>query len=161
MSKKDRDPGIQPRPKDGDADVTEQLVRLMSRDLVFTMRFLGESQHRLQVHFQAFMEQEMAAAGLTRETHPMLSGFIEQHAILMREFVFSGVALSRQFRIEEIERLIGDTTALLRVDIWDQLRSHIDMAEQRFCAQLPELPHLLNYLEAPGKAAEKPPDEGK
>lgn len=139
-------------------DVTSDLVRLMPRDLVFAMHFLGESRHLLQRHFQNFMEAEMRAAGMTPETHPMIHAFIERHALLMRDFVFSGVSLSRQFHIEEIERLIGDETSLLRVDIWDQLRTHIEMAEKQFRAQVPGLPLLLSGWETPEP---KPGQEGQ
>jgi hypothetical protein len=131
------------------SDVAGDLVRLMPRDLVFTMRFLGESQHLLQKHFQSFMEAEMRAAGITQETHPMIHAFIERHAILMRDFVFSGTSLSRQFHIEEVERLLGDRSGLLRVDIWDQLQSHIDTAEKQFRSQIPSLPALLSGWETP------------
>lgn len=148
-------PGKDDRPLPGhqeEDDVTSDLVRLMPRDLVFTMRFLGESQNLLQRHFQGFMEAEMAAAGMTPETHPMIHAFIERHALLMRDFVFSGVALTRQFRIEEIERLIGDSTSLLRVDIWDELKGHIAMAERQFRSQVPGLPQLLSGWAAPAPA---------
>lgn len=138
-------------------DVTQDLVALMPRDLVFSMRFLGESQLRLQRHFHDFMIAEMADAGITQETHPTIHAFVERHAILLRDFVFSGVSLSRQFRIREIEQLIGDATALLRVDIWDQLRSHVDMAERQFLAQLPQLPRLLEEWEAPARPGAKEP----
>ena len=153
-------PGKDDRPLPGrqeQDDVTSDLVRLMPRDLVFTMHFLGESQNLLQRHFQGFMEAEMAAAGMTEETHPMIHAFIERHALLMRDFVFSGVALTRQFRIEEVERLIGDSTSLLRVDIWDQLRGHIAMAERQFRSQVPGLPQLLSGWAAP--APKTPPDD--
>lgn len=141
-----------PTAKHGQDDVTSDLVRLMPRDLVFTMRFLGESQHLLYRHFHIFMEAEMRAAGITQDTHPMIHAFVERHALLMRDFVFSGVALSRQFHIEEIERLIGDRTSLLRVDIWDQLKSHIETAEKQFRAQIPGLPLLLSGWEAPASS---------
>lgn len=140
---------VPPLPMRGEDDVAADLVRLLPRDLVFTMRFLGESRHLLQRHFQVFMEREMQAAGLTQETYPMIHAFIERHALLMRDFVFSGVALSRQLRIEEIERLMGDRTSLLRVDIWDQLKSHIDMAETQFKSQLPGLPGQLSGWKLP------------
>lgn len=130
-------------------DVSAELVRLMPRDLVFVMRFMGESQHRLQGHFQDFIRAELAARGVTAETHPMIHLFIESHAILLRDFVFSGVSLSRQFRVEEIERLTGDTTSMIRVDIWDQLKSHIETAEKQFHAQAGGLSGLLSAFEKP------------
>jgi hypothetical protein len=119
----------------------------MQRDLVFVMRFLGESQHLMQAHFQTFILRELATRQITEETHPLIHAFAERHAIMLRDFVFSGVSLSRQFRIEEVEQLTGDT--MIRVDIWDQLRSHIEMAERQFRGQLPELPALLEAWKSP------------
>ncbi|RVD70737.1 MAG: hypothetical protein E5V62_10040 [Mesorhizobium sp.] len=130
-------------------DIAGDLVRLMPRDLVFVMRFLGESQFRLQSHFQDFIRAELAAGGVTAVTHPMIHLFIENHAILLRDFVFSGVSLSRQFRVEEIECLTGDTTSVMRVDIWDQLKSHIETAEKQFRSQAGTLPGLLAAFEQP------------
>lgn len=149
MTDKDGLPGQQGH----DQDVTTDLVRLMSRDLIFTMRFLGESQHRLQRHFQDFIEAEIGAAGMTQQSHPMIHAFIERHAIMLRDFVFSGVSLSRQFHVDEIERLLGDTTSLLRVDIWDDLKSHIEAAEKQFRSQVPRLPNLLSDWESPAPDA--------
>ncbi|MDX8502387.1 hypothetical protein RFM99_28790 [Mesorhizobium sp. VK4C] len=145
-----KDSRAPPPPMSGLSDgIAGDLVRLMPRDLVFVMRFMGESQFRLQSHFQDFIRAELAAAGVTAETHPMIHLFIESHAILLRDFVFSGVSLSRQFRVEEIERLIGDTTAMTRVDIWDQLKSHIETAEKQFRSQTGTLPKLLAAFEKP------------
>jgi len=141
---------LPPGPMSSHADgVTGDLVKLMPRDLVFVMRFMGESQHRLQSHFQDFIRAELAAGGVTPETHPMIHLFIESHAILLRDFVFSGVSLTRQFRVEEIERLTGDTTSMIRVDIWDQLKSHIETAEKQFQSQAGTLPKLLSAFEKP------------
>ena len=136
-----------PLPLGSGRDVTTELARLMQRDLVFVMRFMGESQYLMQAHFQDFILRELARIGITQDTHPMIHAFVERHAILLRDFVFSGVSLSRQFRVEEMERLTGDT--MIRVDIWDQLRSHISMAEQQFGAQLPQLPAMLDAWKSP------------
>ncbi|WP_292194347.1 hypothetical protein [Mesorhizobium sp.] len=144
----DNDTPDLPRPNQPD-DVSAELVRLMPRDLVFVMRFMGESQHRLQGHFQDFIRAELAARGVTAETHPMIHLFIESHSILLRDFVFSGVSLSRQFRIDEIERLTGDTTSMIRVDIWDQLKSLIETAEKQFHTQADGLSGLLSAFEKP------------
>lgn len=131
--------------------VTEDLLRLMPRDVVFSLRFLGESQHVLHNHFQDFIRQRLAADGVTQETHPLIHGFIDTHAILLRDFVFSGVSLAHQLRIEEFERLIGDTTSITRVDIWDQLQSHIDTAERQFVKQISSLQPYLEALEDPAR----------
>lgn len=150
MTPSDDDSPDLPQPNQPD-DVSAELVRLMPRDLVFVMRFMGESQHRLQGHFQDFIRAELAARGVTTETHPMIHLFIESHAILLRDFVFSGVSLSRQFRIDEIELLTGDTTSMIRVDIWDQLKSHIETAEKQFRSQANGLPRLLSAFEKPAE----------
>jgi hypothetical protein len=134
------------------SDITTRLVELMQRDLVFVMRFIGESQHLMQTHFQQFVLDELAATGVTPESHPMIHAFAEKHALMLRDFVFSGVALSRQFRVEEMEQLTGDT--LLRVDVWDQLRNHISMAESQFRHQLPELPPALEAWKTPPAAGQ-------
>ena len=140
--------GDNPRPSGAaDGDVTTQLVERMQRDLVFVMRFIGESQHLMQSHFQQFILGELATTGVTPVTHPMLHAFVERHALMLRDFVFSGVSLSRQFRVEDIEYLTGDT--MIRVDVWDQLRNHIGMAESQFRSQLPELPVALEAWKAP------------
>jgi hypothetical protein len=128
-------------------DVTTDLSQLMQRDLVFVMRFMGESQYRLQCHFHDFILKELSGTGITHETHPMIHAFIERHAILLRDFVFSGVSLSHQFHLEEVEKLTGNT--MIRVDVWDELRTHTEMAEKQFRTQLPELPRLLEAWKTP------------
>ncbi len=139
-----------PEPKDppspsppSTADVSADLVGLMSRDAVFVLRFLGESQLRLQRHFRDFIASELARGGVTPETHPMIHGFIETHALTLRDFVFAGVGMAHQLRLPEIERLAGDAGSMLRVDVWDQLRSHIETAEARFRIQAATLPAQL------------------
>ena len=146
--------GSQPdeTPWAGNADgPAAELLGLMAEDLVFVMKFLGESQNRLQTHFQTFILKELAGRGIDQDSHPLITGFAEVHALMMRDFVFSGVALSRQFRIEEIERLLGDASSLLRVDIWDELRRHIDVAEAQFAAQVPMMEERLETYRPPGE----------
>ncbi|MDK4742932.1 hypothetical protein PH547_28985 [Rhizobium sp. CNPSo 3464] len=135
----------------GESDVTTELARLMKRDLIFTMRFIGESQHLMQRHFQQFILRELAMMGVTPESHPMIHVFSEKHALMLRDFVFSGVSLSRQFRVEEVEQLTGDT--MMRVDVWDELRNHIRMAESQFRTQLPQLPTILEAWKSPEAGA--------
>lgn len=125
------------------AQVAEEIVRRAPDDLVFVMRFLGESQYRMMRHFQAFIRAEAARRGATAEQYPLLAHFVDAHAAELRDFVFAGVSLSRQFRVGEIEFLTQDTEALMRVDIWDSLKSHIETAERRFLAQAADLPRLL------------------
>ncbi|PZQ51279.1 MAG: hypothetical protein DI556_03655 [Rhodovulum sulfidophilum] len=130
-------------------DVTADLVRLMPRDAVYMLRFLGESQLRLQRHFQDFIAARLARLGVTPDSHPMIHGFIETHALTLRDFVFAGVSMAHQLRVAEMERLLGDTTSLLSVDIWDELRDHIETAERQFEAQAAALPDQLEGYRAP------------
>jgi len=110
----------------------EAVVARAPEDLVFTMRLLGQSQEILHTHFRHFLEARLAEAGVTPESHPLLPFFIDSHAVELREFVVTGVSLARSFRLGEIEILTGDVETLMRVDIWDAIASHIDMAEKRF-----------------------------
>ena len=107
------------------------------------MRFLGQSQELLHSHFRAFLERALAEAGVTVNEHPLLPFFIDSHAVELRDFVFTGVSLARQFRLPEIETLTGDAETMLRVDIWDALANHIDMAEARFSEGITRVVSLL------------------
>ena len=133
------------------SDVTADLVRLMPRDAVFMLRFLGESQSRLQEHFQDFIAAELARRGVTQNSHPMIHGFIETHALALRDFVFAGLSMAHQLRLPEMERLLGDTTSILSVDIWDELRGQIEAAERQFEAQAPALPRQLESYRVPDR----------
>ena len=125
----------------------EGIIARAEQDLVFSMQFLGESQYALTRHFSKFITAELARHGVNRENHPLLQVFVDTHAAELRDFVFSGTALSRQFRIGEIEALLGDSTNLLRTDIWDQLSNNIASAETQFQAQAKDFPALLAQME--------------
>lgn len=139
------DPLAPPRSARGTA---EEIVARAPDDLVFTMRFLGQSQEILHSHFRRFLEDRLAEAGVTAESHPLLPFFIDSHAVELRDFVATGVALARPFRLGEIEILTGDVETLMRVDIWDALASHIDMAEARFRAGIARVVAQVNEAEA-------------
>jgi hypothetical protein len=130
------------------AELAETILALAPRDLVFVMQFMGEAQYKVLSYFQNLVIRELEAHDIRREDHALLQIFIDKHATEMRDFVFSGVALSRPFQIDEIERLLGDTTNVLRLDIWDALRSHIEMVETRFVAQAESLPEQLAAIQA-------------
>jgi hypothetical protein len=125
------------------AQVAEEIVRRAPQDLVFVMRFLGESQYRMLRHFQEFIRAEAGRRGATAEAYPLFAHFVDAHAAELRDFVFNGVALSRHFRVGEIEFLTHATEALMRVDIWDSPKNHIEAAERRFLAQAQDLPKML------------------
>lgn len=128
--------------------LAEAVVSRAARDLVFVMQFVGESQYTVLKHFQELVIRELAARGITREDKALLQIFIDRHATEMRDFVFSGVALSRPIRIEEMEQMMGDTTNVIRTDVWDALRSHIDAVERKFLADADDLPRQLSAIEA-------------
>lgn len=134
-------------PASGD-ELAEHVVANATRDLVFVMQFVGEAQYKVLKYFQDLVIRELEARGIRREDNALLQIFIDRHATEMRDFVFSGVSLSRPFRIEEIERLLGDTTRVIRSDIWDALRNHINTVESRFLADADDLPRQLAMIEA-------------
>ncbi len=129
--------------------VTAQaIVSRAPLDVVFTLRFLGQSQEILHSHFRSFLERRLAEAGVTSDTHPLLPFFIDSHAVELRDFVATGVSLARPFRLGEIELLTGDVETLMRVDIWDAIASHIDMAEARFAEGIARVVATLSEAEA-------------
>lgn len=130
-------------------DVADSLFQLLPRDAVFGLRLLGESRSRLLDHFRARILDELAKFDASPQTHPMLSAFAETHALTLRDFVVSGVEIAHQFRITEIERLTGDNSGLLRVDVWDQLKAHIALAETQLQRQLAGLREQLEAYRAP------------
>jgi hypothetical protein len=140
-------------------EVADALFELMPRDAVFALRLLGESRSRLLEHFHALILAELAKVGATPETHPMLNAFAETHALTMRDFVLSGVEIAHQFRIEEIERLSGDTAGVLRVDVWDRLKNYIADAETQFRRQLAGMREQIEAYRVAAADADRP-DEG-
>ena len=126
----------------------EKMVIRAPQDLVFTMRFLGQSQEILYNHFRSFLKQRLAQAGISSEDHPLLPFFIDSHASELRDFVATGLALARPFRLDEIEFLTGDAETMMRVDIWDAIASHIDMAESRFATGITRVVAALHEAEA-------------
>lgn len=136
--------------------VAEQVVARAPTDLIFVMRFLGESQDILHNHFRDFLEHKLSEVGATVEEHPLLPFFIDSHAAELRQFVFTGVSLARQFRLREIETLTGDAETVMRIDIWDAIASHIEMAEARFLSGIDSVILRLREQEAQIRPARRP-----
>jgi hypothetical protein len=132
----------------GGADLAQEIIDRAPDDIIFTMQFLGEAQHRVLRYFQDLVIRELEARGIRRENEALLQIFIDRHAAEMRNFVFAGASFARPFRLEEIERLLGDSTGVVRADIWDALRNHIDAAERRFRGEADDLPRQLAAIEA-------------
>lgn len=132
----------------GGGALAQEIMQSAPRDIIFTMQFLGEAQYKVLKYFQDLVIRELESRGIRREDHALLQIFIDSHATEMRDFVFHGVALARPFRIEEIERLLGDTTSVIRTDIWDALRTHIETVEHKFVAEADDLPRQLAEIDA-------------
>lgn len=125
--------------------LAEALVRRAPQDVVFTMTIVGESRQRLLRFFEDLIREEIERRGGS-PTRDLVRPFIDEHAAHLRDFVLTGAALSRQFRLEQIEALLGDRTMLTRVDLWDTLAEHIRIAADRFRAQADDIPALLADL---------------
>ena len=137
--------------------IAEAVIRRAPQDAVFVIRFLGLSQDLMHGHFRDFITGALARAGATSERHPMVSLFIDAHARELRDFVFTGVALSHPLRLPAIEALTGDAETLLRVDIWDALASHIESAQSRFMAGIDDAVAALREAEAGVRRRESGP----
>lgn len=123
--------------------ITNALLDRAKEDLVFKMDFLGESQHLLFNHFRELILQELKSQGLKPDEDPLLGLFAEAHAAELRDFVFTGVSLQKLLRFKQIEELIGESSSLMLVDIWDTLEDLIDMAEKKFAEQAQDLPDFV------------------
>ncbi|MEL6196286.1 MAG: hypothetical protein AAFT19_00430 [Pseudomonadota bacterium] len=150
MSQYEHDPSGAPG---GGGALAQKIMESAPRDIIFTMQFLGEAQYKVLKYFQDLVIRELEARGIRREDHALLQIFIDSHATEMRDFVFNGVALARPFRIEEIEQLLGDTTSVIRTDIWDALRTHIETVEYKFVAEAHDLPRQLAEIDNAAQAA--------
>jgi hypothetical protein len=117
------------------------------RDLVLVVKFLGESQHILQRHFQAFVRTELEKRGITFGVHPLLLPFIETHGAELAEFVVTGIGLHHQFHLRDFETMQGDPERLLRLDIWNTLQSHIEKAEAHFVSGIGGLQQIMAAVE--------------
>ncbi|XWN29284.1 MAG: hypothetical protein ROR55_17485 [Devosia sp.] len=128
------------------AAMAKEIVERAPQDVVFSMTFIGESRQRLFNFFEGVIRQEVEARGGSL-TSDLVRPFVDEHASKLRDFVLTGAALSRQFRLEDMERLLGDRTMVTRVDLWDSLTQHIEAACAQFRAQADEIPEMLETLE--------------
>jgi hypothetical protein len=135
--------GLRPVP-DG---IAAQIMARADQDLVLSIRFLTDSQHLLQRHFQDYVQKELEKRGITFGDHPLLLPFIETHGAELAEFVTTGIGLHHQFRLEDFERMQGDPQKLLRLDIWNTLQSYIEKAEAHFISDIGGLQQILSAVE--------------
>ncbi len=134
---------LQPKP----FGIAAEIMARAERDLVFVVKFLGESQHILQRHFQSFVQTELEKRGITFGDHPLLLPFIETHGSELAEFVVTGIGLHHQFHLTAFEEMAGDPQQLLRLDIWNTLQSYIDKAEAHFISDIGGLQQILAAVE--------------
>lgn len=128
--------------------VATAILANADRDVAFILRLTGASLEVLTRHFQSFIEGELQRCGVAYGDHPLLRLFVETHARELSDFVVSGIGLTHQFGLETFERLGGDRMRLLRTDLWDTLRSHIEAAERHFVSGLGGLRDILAEVEA-------------
>ncbi|MDQ0391930.1 hypothetical protein [Labrys monachus] len=140
--------GRQEGGQDAASLLASEILSRADRDLAFVIRLVGESQYLLVRHFQLFIEDQLARRGVVYGDHPLLRPFIETHARELAEFVLNGVGLEHQFGLQAIETLAGDPMRLLRVDLWDSLRSHVEDAQRRFVSGVGGLQRILADVEA-------------
>jgi hypothetical protein len=145
----DRNPRNDPeRPVASALDVASRILEKADRDVAFVVRLVGESQYILTRHFHVFIETELAQHGVVYGDHPLLRPFIETHARELAEFVHTGIGLRHRFSLQAFEQTAGDPMRLLRVDLWDSLRSHIEHAERHFVSGPHGLRAILDEVEA-------------
>ncbi len=135
--------GLRPTP----GGVAAEIMARADQDLVLSIRFLTDSQHLLQRHFQDYVRSELEKRGITFGDHPLLLPFIETHGAELAEFVTKGIGLHHQFRLQDFERMQGDPQKLLRLDIWNTLQSYIDKAEAHFISGIGGLKQILAAVE--------------
>lgn len=124
-----------------------EIMARAERDLVFVVKFLGESQHILQRHFQDYVRTELEKRGITFGDHPLLLPFIETHGSELAEFVVTGIGLHHQFDLNAFETMQGDPQQLLRLDIWNTLQAYIEKAEFYFISGLGGIHQILAAVE--------------
>lgn len=134
---------LQPTP----AGPAAEIMARAERDVVFIVKFLGESQHILQRHFQGYVQNELERRGITFGDHPLLLPFIETHGSELAEFVVTGIGLHHQFHLTSFESMQGDPQQLLRLDISNTLQSYIDKAEAHFVSGIGGLRQILAAVE--------------
>lgn len=124
-----------------------EIMARAERDLVFVVKFLGESQHILQRHFQDYVRTELEKRGITFGDHPLLLPFIETHGSELAEFVMTGIGLHHQFNLNAFETIEGDPQKILRLDIGNTLQSYIEKAEEHFISGLGGIHQILAAVE--------------
>jgi hypothetical protein len=64
----------------------------------------------------------------------------------LSDFVLGGVALRHRFGLRAFEQLAGDPLRLLRADLWDSLRSHIEDAQRHFVSGVGGMQRILSQI---------------
>ena len=116
----------------GASAVASQILERADSDIAFIPKLMGESRYLLTSHFVAVIERALAQEGFGYGDHPLLRPFVELHSRELTDFVSNGIGLRHQFGIKPLERMMGDPSRLLRVDLWDSLSALIGDAERLF-----------------------------
>lgn len=130
------------------AAVASRIVTVADRDMTFVLRIIGESQQTLLEHFLTFIEDALNACGVGYGDHPLLRPFVETQAREMAEFVHNGLALRHRFGLAGLKTAGGSPPDLLRMDLWDDLRSLVEDAEAHFAGAPQGLAAILAEVTA-------------
>ena len=129
------------------SEVASKIIERADRDVAVVVQIVGESQYLLVRHFETFIEGELARRGVVYGDHLLLRPLIETHGRELAEFVMSGVAIHHKFGLQALESPAGDPLRLLRSDVWDSLRSHIEDAQRHFVSDAGGMLLILAEIE--------------
>lgn len=147
---------LQPHPQAASAaDVASRILAAADRDVTFVLKIIGESQETLLEHFRSFIEDALNACGVGYGDHPLLRPFVETHARELAEFVHNGIALRHRFGLAGFEAVGVTPRDLLRMDLWDDLRSLVEDAEAHFAGAPQGLSAILAEVTAFQEAQRK------
>jgi hypothetical protein len=128
--------------------VASRVLLTADRDVAFVLQIVGESRQVLSNHFYTFIESSLRTKGVTYQDHPFLRPIIEGHSRDLMNFVHGGVALHHQLSLSCLGATPVDPLNLLRVDLWDSLRTHIEQAEAKFLGGPHGLASILSDIDA-------------
>lgn len=135
------------KPAASASDVASQIIECADRDVTLVVHIVGESQYLLVRHFETFIEGELARRGIVYGDHVLLRPLVEHHGRELTEFVLSGVAIHHRFGLQALENPVSDPLKLLRSDLWDSIRSHIEDVQQHFVSDAGGLQKIITQLE--------------
>lgn len=136
------------------AALASAILARADSDVAFVARITGESHHLLVGHFERAIERELGRLGVAYGDHPLLRPMVEVHGRELAEFVVNAVGLEHRFPLAALERLTSGRAGLVRVDLWDTLRTGIEAAERHLASPAGGLSAIVAEVEALRREAE-------